>query len=235
MFDLSVNFTFKLGGDRLPEIDEQYQKMYLFAKLVKAYTPIESWFLTANKKADALLHNAFSESGVRGEAITRAKALDTESDFRALGVWNGVEGRRGASISTIYRIPGLGSLRYQASGFDELKSYVAVAEVVDRALQLCPASLVEVGPFKYFSQKQVFPDRPGVGWMLYLPRRIEIGQVPEARMLRHVTDLNGCEGTIIVSEIDDGFSADDVDDVKIANQIEIRLADQDLLPKYRDL
>jgi hypothetical protein len=60
-------------------------------------------------------------------------------------------------------------------------------------------------------------------------------QVPEARMIRHVKDVSGTLGTIIVSEIDGYFDVSNRAHVKAANDIEIRLADQDLLPLYVEL
>ncbi|MDR5738076.1 Imm52 family immunity protein [Caballeronia sp. LZ016] len=114
--------------------------------------------------------------------------------------------------------------------------YSHAAKLIEEALTIWPALTVELAPYRYSADsKQIFPDRPGVGWMLYLPRRIEFEQVPEARMIRHVKDLTGTEGTIIISEIDGPFDADNPEHVKVANSIEIRLADQDLLPRYADL
>lgn len=43
------------------------------------------------------------------------------------------------------------------------------------------------------------------------------------------------QGTIIVSVTDSVFNVNNRDDVKAANDIEIRLADQDLLPRFVDL
>jgi hypothetical protein len=85
-----------------------------------------------------------------------------------------------------------------------------------------------------------FKDRPGVGWMLYLPRVLTVEQGPEARALVPImgTDEKGKKkqfGTIIVSVTDGPFSDQNPEHVKIANAIEIRLADQDLLPRYIDL
>jgi hypothetical protein len=42
-------------------------------------------------------------------------------------------------------------------------------------------------------------------------------------------------GTIIVSVTDEPFSDQKPEHVKIANAIEIRLVDQDLLPRFADL
>ncbi|MEG1324979.1 MAG: Imm52 family immunity protein, partial [Janthinobacterium sp.] len=83
-------------------------------------------------------------------------------------------------------------------------------------------------------------DRPGVGWMLYLPRVLTTQQVPEARALVPVmaTGEQGKDrqiGTIIVSVTDEPFNDENPEHVKIANAIEIRLVDQDLLPRYVDI
>lgn len=76
----------------------------------------------------------------------------------------------------------------------------------------------------------------GVGWMIYLPRKITVQQVPEARALVPVKNNDGKEvGTIIVSVTDAVFSTDNAEHVEIANRIEIRLVDQDLLPAYADI
>ena len=76
--------------------------------------------------------------------------------------------------------------------------------------------------------------------MLYLPRTLTAREVPEARALLSVmqNDEKGKErqiGTIIVSVTDAPFSDENPDHVKIANAIEVRLVDQDLLPRYADL
>ena len=42
-------------------------------------------------------------------------------------------------------------------------------------------------------------------------------------------------GTIIVSVTDEPFNDENPEHVKIANAIEIRLVDQDLLPRYVDI
>ena len=76
--------------------------------------------------------------------------------------------------------------------------------------------------------------------MLYLPRVLTVQQVPEARALIPVMekDEQGKDkqiGTIIVSVTDELFSDENPEHVKIANAIEIRLVDQDLLPRHVDI
>ena len=65
--------------------------------------------------------------------------------------------------------------------------------------------------------------------MLYLPTAIASEALPEAAELVPVTENGRQTGTIIVSVSDEVLSADNPDHVQIANAIETRLADQDLL------
>ncbi len=82
----------------------------------------------------------------------------------------------------------------------------------------------------------MFDDKPGVGWMLYLPTLLTAQQVPETRELIPVPEAGRKQtGTIIVSVPDAVFSVDSSEHVEVANRIEIRLVDQDLLPAFADL
>ncbi|MEX3808712.1 hypothetical protein AB3X96_00365 [Paraburkholderia sp. BR13439] len=90
------------------------------------------------------------------------------------------------------------------------------------------------GPRRYF-EKQVFDDRLGVSWMLYLPHVLTQAQVPEARELMPVMRDGKQQGKIVVSVTDEVFDVHNREHVKAANDIEIRLADQDLLPRFVDL
>lgn len=55
------------------------------------------------------------------------------------------------------------------------------------------------------------------------------GQLPEAAELVPIMEGDKQKGTIVVSVSDNVFSIDDAGQVKIANAIEVRLADLDLL------
>lgn len=83
----------------------------------------------------------------------------------------------------------------------------------------------------YYTTHRVFPKRPGAGWMLYLPRAIAREELPEAAELVPVVGRDTQRGTIIVSVSDGIFSAENSEHLRIANAIEMRLADLDLLPR----
>jgi hypothetical protein len=67
--------------------------------------------------------------------------------------------------------------------------------------------------------------------MLYVPKTISSTQLPEAAELVPVMEGDKQRGTLIVSVADEVFSVNNADHVRIANAIEVRLADQDLLPR----
>ncbi|CAH0444997.1 hypothetical protein LMG9673_04512 [Ralstonia pseudosolanacearum] len=72
--------------------------------------------------------------------------------------------------------------------------------------------------------------------MLYLPKTLTVQQVPEAEALIPVPEQGKNQtGTIIVSVTDAPFSDREVEHVRVANKIEVRLVDHDLLPRYADL
>jgi len=94
--------------------------------------------------------------------------------------------------------------------------------------------LIQIKPGEY-AGKNVFPDRPGAGWMLYLPFAINAHQVPEAADVIKIMDDKGKaqQGSLIIT-VAETFDAQNPEHIKKANAIETRLVDQDLLPTNRE-
>ncbi|MEI9697104.1 Imm52 family immunity protein [Moellerella wisconsensis] len=84
-----------------------------------------------------------------------------------------------------------------------------------------------------YNQKQVFPDRLPVGWMLYLNKKITQQQVPMAAELIDIENKKN-SGTLIIST-DHVFDGSNKDDIKKANEIEIQLTALGLLPLYSEI
>ena len=204
----------------------------------------KNWFLSQETEAESFRYPVFDASG---ELTTAAEAV-LEAEFkgetsRFLSAWNGELGDGGGATMALgfsdsdwpartVRISdhGQGVKRLGIDGVKELLSVIAGS--------LRPV-LITVARNQYF-RKQVFKDRPRVSWMLYLPRILTVQQVPEARALAPVMtrDEQGKDkqiGTIIVSVTDEPFSDENPEHVRIANAIEIRLVNQDLLPRYVDI
>jgi hypothetical protein len=209
---------------------------------LKACSPLlDDWLLKGNTKDEAYRYEVFDATGPTTAAIAvLTESLKAAVDPKIVSMWNGKEGTEGASLQYVGRIAPETSmivLRSKPSAFST--SAEPVLKLMLREAGLFAPSVVSVETASYFDKK-VFKDRPGVGWMLYLPRVLTAQQVPEARALVPVMGKNAKgkdeqRGTIIVSVTDAPFSDENSEHVKVANAIEIRLVDQDLLPRFQDL
>lgn len=200
-----------------------------------------NWYLKGDTLEEAMLYRAFDDDG---SPSTAAIAVLTEeyrgkkSKVSYAAIWNGkTDPHEGASmschVSDAKVLPDTLSLRIGSSAcYGTVNDF---ADVVRAVVTTFNPFVVEVSPKRYF-EKQVFDDKPGVGWMLYLPKIITAQQVPEARALIPVPEAGRKQtGTIIVSVTDAVFSVDNPEHVEAANRIEIRLVDLDLLPRYSDI
>ncbi|MFV0662081.1 immunity 52 family protein [Denitromonas sp.] len=202
------------------------------------------WLIATGERDSSYLYQAFDEKGPTSAALA-VICEDNKGNAasQSFVLWNGEEDQtNGASISCLFSREDARSsdltfkMRSEPDTF-RLGLFPEAVELVTEAARLYKPLYCGLSPEQYDS---VFPDRPGVGWMLYLPQVLSVQQVPEARALVPVMgkDEGGKDsqvGTIIVSVTDEPFSDQNPAHVKIANAIEIRLVDQDLLPRYADL
>lgn len=205
---------------------------------------LTEWFLQGNTVAEARLHPIYDEKAVlsaSAKAVLSEQYRNEKERPKAVGMWNGESVQEdGASIVLIFdNAPMPGDLDItlgeESTAVSRLGDFNAIARIVSTIAAVYMPAYVAAAPRKY-SSKRVFDDRPGMGWMLYLPRIITTQQVPEARELIPVPERGKNQtGTIIVSITDAVFSIDNPEHIEIANRIEIRLVDQDLLPRYADL
>lgn len=86
----------------------------------------------------------------------------------------------------------------------------------------------------WFNERNVFPDRVCVGWMIHIPHTVLPELIPEAARVVPVVDNGRQKGTIIVST-EDVFDGDNPVHIAKANDIEIRLLDLGFLPLMTDL
>ena len=172
-------------------------------------------------------------------AAPRARKEKHVVPMRSVGLWNGEEPLEGATMGLFFSQTKEPSQVDFGTRLRDFLIYPNVLATTLKMVEIWKPLFVSVEPVFY---DPVFKDRPGVGWMLYLPRVLTAQQVPEARALVPVmTEGDGKKqkpaqvGTIIVSVTDEPFSDENPEHVKIANAIEIRLVDQDLLPRYAEL
>jgi hypothetical protein len=204
----------------------------------------KEWFLMGDTGAESHLYTAFDGAGQLTSAAEAA--LETKfkgDDVRYLAVWNetSTEGD-GASFSLMFHNEAWPAWNFRVNYYDgihRLGGLDGVVGLLSTIARILRPAYITVSSNEYF-EKQVFQDRPGVGWMLYLPHVLTLKEVPEARALVPVMGNNekGNDeqiGTIIVSITDEPFSDENPEHVKISNAIEIGLVDQDLIPKFSDI
>ncbi|KKB61029.1 hypothetical protein WM40_25590 [Robbsia andropogonis] len=202
------------------------------------------WYLQTDTESQAHLYEVYDKAGAMTPAALAVLKEEYRKDFdesKRVGIWNGISDKLFCATVTLGMdnsvLPNSIDIRVgSAKGIPEtFSSSVDFAAIVAAVATTYLPSYITVAPRKYIT-RQVFDDKLGVGWMLYLPRIITAKEVPEARELIPVLDFEKVQiGTIIVSVTEGVFSVDDPVHVEIANRIEIRLVDRDMLPRYQDL
>jgi len=240
----AMELFFRREQPTLIDVPTQLQELYEFSRAVESFSPLlQHWLLSSDKgKADALLYEAFDANGPTTAALAvlsqRSKGV---TDLRSISLWNGAEAdAENATLSSRTNVLGRpDTIEFSLRLEPEVTDWQTPVSWLKKAISIWHPSVATFGPY-WYSDHKVFEDRPGASWMLYLPRVVTVQQVPEARALVPVMgkDEKGKDkqlGTIIVSVTDEPFSDENPEHVKIANAIEIRLVDQDLLPRYTDL
>ncbi|MBU9617676.1 immunity 52 family protein [Burkholderia multivorans] len=201
---------------------------------------LAEWFLQGNSEEEARLYPVYEAPGTPSTAVLAVlteQYRDEENLPKTIGIWNGQNAKKdGASLSLGFDTGSMPcdfdlSVGEESATSSRLGDFESIGRIVAAVATAYAPAYVTAAPRKYIS-KQVFDDKPGVGWMLYLPKVITQQQVPEARALIPVPSSGKQTGTIIVSVIDSTFSIENPEHVEVANRIEIRLVDQDLLPQY---
>lgn len=237
---MDISFSYRSIYPSLPDVNTQLGQLWQAAVILDGIgIPLTDWYPTAENPDDALRNCAFDSNGPSPAAVAIAKENDRhndDKDMRSMAVWNGKRRAGSAGISNILfpaDSPASCTFEISSTGVAPLLDKANVIQVATKLLDLYPAPFISVSESRYDAIHKVFKDRPGVGWMLYLPRKITTSDVPEAQELIAVTDKNGEQrGTFVVSIKDEPFSVKNEEHIKIATAIEIRLVDKDMLPRY---
>lgn len=235
---MQILLTFRLQQSELPSPEEHLRYLWKVAKLFEPLGfSIENWYSSAaGTPKKSLANPAFDCNGPTPAVVNLLAAKDVRdaiTNYRITTIWSGkFKGRRSyfsVSLSSNVDFP-ICLLRLQFHELDEVNDTKNMQRFVFGLLDIWPgASVIEVGPGQYFLTFKVFPNRPGAGWMIYLPHAITASDLPEAAEIVPVTQDGSQKGTLIISVANEPFSIDDPEHVKTANAIEVRLADQDLL------
>ena len=198
------------------------------------------WLIALGTRDASYLYPVFGPDGPLPSAIAVIRERNKDKKVvQRFSLWNGHEKmEKGSSLMCMFdRIDGASSMLELTlpapPGVSRLGDWRHTSEAMKVACSLFDPTYARLAPPLY---EPIFQGRPGVGWMLYLPKKLTTQQVPEARALVPVLGSDKKQkGTIIVSVTDTPFSWLDPEHVKLAHEIEIRLADQDLVPMYTEL
>lgn len=202
---------------------------------------LKRWWLGGDTLEEAQRYEVFADD-VNGHTAANA-VITTEfkgSREPVVFIWNGAEDdSEGASLVLAVTETGSpSSIDFSPSGpiagsrlGDCQKTAEFVAMLARDTNALCCFVYNQSGYF----YKMTFKDRPGVGWMLYLPRILTVQDVPEAGALIPVMKDKKQLGTVIVSVTDAVFNHRDPEHLKLAQAIETRLVSQDMLPTWAQM
>jgi hypothetical protein len=241
-----LELRFKTSGKDASSLEYHLRRVQQMLHLLAMPDPLltdTEWLVATGERDSSYLYPVFDATGPTKAALAVLTQSTSRSDVvKSFSLWNGQEEKvKGASLSCIYgRKDGVASsveLSVKAPrGESRFGTWEQAAATLGAACRIFEPVYGSLSTMYYDG---VFRDRPGVGWMLYLPRLLTVQQVPEARALVpvKVKDDKGKEaqlGTIVVST-DEPFTEETPEHVKAAHSIEIRLVDQDLVPRYTDL
>jgi hypothetical protein len=205
---LSMQFwaQFKVDLKNPPTLEDDLDAMFrLRQHLRQLSSKLTDWFLGGNSREEALLYSAFDERGPTVELVSILKKKSDKNKDKlpishSFGFWNGREGTDGASMGlSAIQAKGPSFVRFDLK-IPEFLTYPNALSTTKKMVEIWKPLYISVAQVFY---DRVFKDRPGVGWMLSLPRVLSVEQVPEARALVPVMskDAQGKEaqtGTIIV-------------------------------------
>jgi hypothetical protein len=216
-------------------IEEQLDEIHQFLPALKNYSSdLGQWYLKGETVADALLYPLF-DHGINPKALAKLQAApNAPTRARVLGFWNGLTGDPGASLRYLYREANGGcviTLELPPTG--ELNKEQEAKQLIQTAIEIWQPTAISLRTAAY-SDHQTFTDRLPMGWLLYLARPIEAEFITEAAKIIPISVDEKIVGTLLMSNLEKFDDANE-QHLKQAKSIEIRLANEDLLPRYSEL
>lgn len=245
MFDIVCKFHIDPNSP-LRDAGNALDALRPYATWLGEHAPqLRRWWLGGDSLEQARQYEVFADS-MNGHVAARAVLTAEFKKSRApvVFLWNGEDdSKTGASLVlsvTEKLYPSKIQLELDGpasnpSAWAGLADYRNVAEFVSMLARDTNAECCFVYRQTSYGRRMTFMDRPGVGWMLYLPRVFTQAQLPEARALLPVMRDKTQIGTVIVSVVEGVFDAKNDEHVKVARALETRLVSNDWLPTWAQM
>ncbi|MEG0205983.1 MAG: Imm52 family immunity protein [Citrobacter sp.] len=236
LFNTSINIHSVKESDIT--IDECLNELYKSAQVVKNLTKQDQiWYLTGYSKKEASKYLVFSDGRVSQNTLDvfyrhykKNHPLVNES------IWNGQPDGFACAISHFMKF--IDNPRKLNLIIDMDQRVSNTEDMIDSLLLLAKGkgkSWMKVDSKGYWlHDRNVFPDRIYVGWMLCIPHVLLPKFIPEAARIVPVIEDEKQKGTIIVST-EEIFDGNNKEHIGKANDIEIKLLDLGLLPLMTEL
>ncbi|APG50636.1 TPA: Imm52 family immunity protein [Providencia stuartii] len=216
----------------IPDVVNDY---LFFSKFTNEIAGQSSWYLTGSSKKEALEKKFIENDNINKDIEHKfVDKLTKSSPIYGSAIWNGDKNRIQISnylarsfdnydVSLSMKLENKQKLQYEIKKLilNLMENYIKVGKI-----------LIHTNKY-HLNEKNVFPDRLPVGWMLYLNKKITQEQLPMAAELVDIENEKN-SGTLIIST-EHIFDGSNKDDIKKANEIEIQLTALGLLPLYSEI
>lgn len=236
LFNTSINVhTVK---EREITIDDCLNELYKSALIVKNLTKQEqTWYLTGYSRKEASKYIVFDGNKPRQNVIDAfERHYRKHHPLLNESIWNGQPDGLACAIS--HYIKFIDNPRKLNLIIDLDQKVANISDMIDSLLLLAEGrsnAWIKVDSKGYWlHDRNVFPDRIYVGWMLYIPHILLPELIPEAARVVPVMDGEKQKGTIVVST-EEIFDGNNKEHIGKANDIEIKLLDLGLLPLMTEL
>ncbi|BET43168.1 Imm52 family immunity protein [Atlantibacter hermannii] len=236
--EMSVNFSFRIQMDNIPLSEIIGQFLFLVTELNNLLGQQYEWFETGYSKKEALSHIAFKNNEISKSTLLKWEGrykkeypIFVESVWDGKGDYSNAINYRKMFFEPSNRVNVELHLVSQ-SGKINVNSFVELFSKISFYFE-CSYINADNKGYRFFD-KNVFPDRLSVGWMLYVPHVLLPELIPEAARVIPVMDGKQQKGTIVVST-EEIFDGNNKEHIGKANDIEIKLLDLGLLPLMTEL
>lgn len=236
LFNVSINIH--STKEKNISITDCINEFYNCTLVVEVLTRLEqTWYLTGYSKKEASKYKVFDGNKPYQSAIDIfEKHLQKNDPLINESIWNAQKDGLACSISHYMKFMDHPNKFNIVLDIDQKPT--CVIEMIESLMFLargkeCPWIKVDSKGY-WLHDRNVFPDRIYVGWMLYIPRVVLPDLIPEAAKLVPVIEDGKQKGTIIVST-EEIFDGSNKEHIAKANDIEIKLLDLGLLPLMTEL
>lgn len=199
---------------------------------------IQEWYLTGFSKKEASKYILFKD-GILCENVIDVFEVAFQKNNQLINksIWNGKPDGVGCSISHYMKFIEKPNKSNIVIDIDQkIKATDDMVKAISLLARDSMKTWIMVDSRCYWlHDKNVFPDRAYVGWMIFIPFSVRPELIPEAARVVPVMDEEGKQkGTIIVST-EEVFDGSKKEHIEKSNDIEIRLLDLGLLPLMTEL